>query len=339
MLIGEKAADSTRQAKVQVAKATKGRSTDPEAHRLYLLGRHILDRVNPDDTAKGIDYLKQAVALDPKFALAWAVLSGAYGFQAGRGWAPMAEGYRRAREAVERSLALEPDLAEAHTRKMRIQMLHDWNWRGAEASNARALDLAPGDPGVLNWAGLLTRFRGRPEEAIEFHRRALEQDPLSLEAYGLLGDTLETMGRFAEAEEAYRKMLELAPQRTGIRRHLSLALLGQGRGEEAVEEAMHGPDEALRLYTLAIVHHVLGHVAKSDAALRELTEKHAGGTACQIAEVHGARGEVDQAFVWLERAYAQRDPGLAGAKASPRLRSLRGDPRWEVFLRKMGLED
>jgi hypothetical protein len=83
----------------------------------------------------------------------------------------------------------------------------------------------------------------------------------------------------------------------------------------------------------------MGHAAESDEALGELIEKFAEDWALQIADVHGARGEADAAFEWLERAYAQRDGGLADMKWSPRFRSLHGDPRWSAFLKKMGFED
>jgi hypothetical protein len=104
-------------------------------------------------------------------------------------------------------------------------------------------------------------------------------------------------------------------------------------------ETMREPLEWARLRALAILHHVMQHRAESDEALRELIEKHWAESACQIAEVYGARGEADAAFEWLERAYAQRDPGLADVKPSPHLRLLHGDPRWGAFLEKVGLED
>jgi tetratricopeptide (TPR) repeat protein len=147
------------------------------------------------------------------------------------------------------------------------------------------------------------------------------------------------MDRFVEGEAAYRKALELAPQSVGTRGYLSLTLLAQGRGEEALKEALREPEESFRLWALAIIHHGLGHAAESDAALEELIEKCSENSAFQIAEVYGARDMVDRAFEWLERAYEQRDGGLAEVKVSPRLRSLHGDPRWSAFLRKMGLED
>jgi tetratricopeptide (TPR) repeat protein len=110
-LLGDEADSGTSgQARADVAQAAKGRATDPEAHRLCLLARHLIDRNTREDTTKGIEYLKQALELDPKFALAWTTLSGAYATEGNLGWAPLAEGYGRAREAVERALALEPDL-------------------------------------------------------------------------------------------------------------------------------------------------------------------------------------------------------------------------------------
>jgi len=98
-------------------------------------------------------------------------------------------------------------------------------------------------------------------------------------------------------------------------------------------------DPAFRLWALAIAHHRAGHLAESDEALRELTETYAADCAFQIAQVHAVRGEVDAAFEWLERAYAQRDGGVVEAKADHLLHALHGDPRWGAFLKKMGLED
>jgi hypothetical protein len=102
---------------------------------------------------------------------------------------------------------------------------------------------------------------------------------------------------------------------------------------------MREPEEAYRLFALAIIHHAQGRGAESDAALRDLSEKHAEGAAFQVAEVHGARGELDRAIEWLERAYAQRDSGLAFMKTDPNLRSLHGDPRWGALLKRVGLAE
>ena len=323
----------------EVAAAARGRGESGEAHRLYLQGRYFVDRGSREGAAKGIGYLRQALELDPGHALAWAELSRAHMNEANGGWAPVAESYARAREAVKRALALEPDLAEGHARLGGIQKNYDWDWTGAEASYRRALELAPGNPVVLDGAGVLAESLGRFEEAIQLMRRSVERDPLSSAAYSNLALVCYSAGRLAEAEEACRKTLDLAPQRICTRAHLAHVLLDQGRGEEALAEARQEPEEVHRLWALATVHHAAGRRAESDEALRELVEKHAKDWAFQIGEVHAARGEVDAAFEWLERAYAQRDPGLAYLKPDRMLRSLRGEPRWGALLRMVGFEE
>ena len=82
-----------------------------------------------------------------------------------------------------------------------------------------------------------------------------------------------------------------------------------------------------------------GRATESDAALEQYVGRYAESDAVQIAEVYAARGEVDRAFVWLERAFAARDGGLSGVKASPWLRSLHGDTRWRPFLDRLGFRD
>jgi TolB-like protein/Tfp pilus assembly protein PilF len=323
----------------QVAAAAKGRATDPEAHRLFLQARHFVDRSTREDTAKGIGYLQEALALEPEFALAWAELGRAYASEANWGWAPAAEGYKRAREAVARALALEPDLAEGHAGMGWIQMSHDWDWRSAEASYRRALELAPGNALILHQASWLAASMGRLEEAIGLARRAVEQDPLSASAYTFFGTTLWVADRLADAVAALRKALELAPQRAITRASLSIGLLALGRAEEALAEALREPEEWERLWALAIIHHAAGRGAESNEAAWKLAAKYANDAAYQVGEVYAARGQADLAFEWLERAHAQRDPGLAWTKMDPFLRSLHADPRWDAFLRKMGLAD
>ena len=322
-----------------VAAAVKGRSTNPEAHRLFLQARHLIDRLTPEDTTKGIGYLKEALALEPEFALAWAELGRAYRAAAEWGWASPAEGFGRARKPVERALALEPELAEGHAGMGYLQMNYDWDWRGAEASFRRALELAPANALVLHHAGMLAECMGRFEEAIRLQRRAVEQNPLSEEAYFRLGCAFLVADRLAEAVAAMKMAVELAPHRSQTRGWLSIVLLLQGCSEEALAEALRESNPGFRLLALASIHHAAGRRAEADAALQELTEKYADTGAYQIAEAHGALGARDLAFEWLERSYAQRDPGTGWSMVDPLFRSLHADSRWDPFLRKMGLAE
>jgi tetratricopeptide (TPR) repeat protein len=338
-LLGEEAdSKASGEAKAAVSKAAKGRGASPEAHRLYLQGRFFIDRFTRADTEKAIEYLGRAVELEPRFALAWAELSRAYGREATVGWAPQAEGFARSREAVERALALEPDLAEAHSALMWLQMSHESDWRAAETSIRRALALAPGNAVVLRWAGTLSQALGRLDEAIAHHRRAMELDPLSAIGANGFGLALQAADRHAEAEAMFRKALELAPQRTISHALLSLTLAAMGRSEEALAEVEREPETLWRLWAMAIVHHVMRRPAESDRSLRELIAGFAEASAFQVAEVYAVREEVDNAFAWLERAREQRDGGLVGVKVDPCLRALHDDPRWQAFLKRVGLD-
>jgi adenylate cyclase len=319
----------------EVAAASKGRATDPEAHRLYLQARYLVDRLNREDMANAIEHLKEALAREPEFALAWAELARAYWSASSWSWVPVAEGKRWAREAVGRALALEPDLAEGHANLGWMQMLEDHDWRSAEASLRRALELAPADAAMYRRVGALVSNLGRLDEAIALDRRAVELDPLSTNAYNNLGNDLYAAGRLADAETAYRKALELSPQRHGTRAILSLNVLAQGRVESALSEALREPEEWARLGALAIIHHAAGRNGESDAALQSLIVKYHNAPTV-IASVYAARCEADLAFSWLGQAYGQGDVGLAEMLTDPNLRSLHGDSRWVTLVRKMG---
>ena len=121
-----------------------------------------------------------------------------------------------------------------------------------------------------------------------------------------------------------------------MRAQLALALLAQGRGEEALAEAIQEPERWARLWALAIVHHAAGRRKEASDTLREMIEFEAKTAAYQIASVYAAWGETDSAFEWLERACSLRDTGVAETKCNPDFRSLHGDSRWAVFLAKIG---
>ena len=326
-------------AKAEVDRAAKGRATDAEAHRLYLLARHLMDHYSRTTTARAIEYLTQAVDRDPGFALAWTELSVAYAREVGWELVPPEPGFARAREAVQRAIALEPALADAHAQLAWLGIFVDWDWRRSEEYLTRAQELAPGSASVLRLRGVLAGILGREDEAIAMLRRALELDPLSAAIYHSLGRTLHAAGDLAGAEEAFRKALELAPQRILSRAHLAATLVAAGRPEEAIAEVREEPEVGARLWVLALAHQALGQHADADAALRRLIEEFAAVYAMQIAELLSLRGETDEAFAWLERALAVKDSGIAYVKTNPLLRALHGDARWSALLEQLGLTD
>lgn len=339
LLRKEAGTDASNRAKADVAFAVKGRGRSAESHRLHLQGRHVLERVTRQDVSRGIEYINEALRLDPENALAWVELARANLIQAGYGWSPIPERVASAQEAVNRALAIEPNLAEAYIMLARLQLSFLWDWNGADASYRRAQELAPGSAVGLHGVGVLLENRGRTDEAIEIYRLAVEQDPLSAGAYARLGKGLLSANRFAEAEAVIRTAIELAPQRVLLHTSLAMSLLAQGRAEEALKVAAGEPENVYRHMAMVVIHNALGNAAESDEALRVMIAADAVDGAVQICEAHTARGEFDEAFAWLERAYVQRDPGLTEVKLRILLRPLHGDPRWRAFMRKMGFEE
>jgi TolB-like protein/Tfp pilus assembly protein PilF len=335
---GRSGPDARSRTEAEVAKAAKGRGTDPEAHRMYLLARFMNDWFTETTTARAIQYLEEALKRDPQLALGWAELSRAYSNQAANGWTPAAAGYERSRAAAAKALALEPDLAEGHSAIGWIQMNYDWDWHGADASFGRALQLAPGNALVLRRAGALAEILGRLDEAIALCRQAVEQDPLNSGSYTNLGHAFMAADRAAEAEQAFRRARDLAPERGNTSSAIALSLLRQGRVAEALEEANREQDRPWRAWAMALVHHTAGHPAQSDEALQEMHAKYEEDFAYQLAEVHATRGEADAAFRCLDRALSARDTGLAEAKVDPWLRSLHRDPRWTTLMKALRLE-
>jgi len=337
-LLGEKPDASASEAvKAEVHAAAKGRGENVEAYRLYLQGRFFEDRLTRDDTAKGLEYYRQALDLDPEYALAWAGLSRAYATQAGNSWLPIADGFSKAREAAERALQLAPDLAEAHAALGEILMFYDWKWHEADTLLRRALELAPGNARIMRSNAILAGFLGRLDETIALLRRAAALDPLAVPVHRSLVRWCYCAGRLEEAEAAMKKALELNPHGGQTRHYLGLVRLQQGRLDEALEAFQQEGHDTFRRLGLTLAQHARGLPAESDAALKELTDKDPEGSAYEIAEGYAYRNEADLAFQWMERAYAQHDPGLISMKVDPLLHRLHDDPRWQPFLEKMGL--
>jgi TolB-like protein/class 3 adenylate cyclase len=339
-LLGERPdASATAAVKAEVQAAAKGRGENVEAYRLYLHGRFFEDRLTLKDTAKAIGYYRQALELDPEYALAWAGLSRAHSNQGGYWEMEVPAAFAKARDAAQRALQLDPELAEGHAALGEILRLHDWDWKGADASLRRALELAPGNAQVMRDAGNLAGNLGRPDEALALVRRAVMLDPLSASTHRTLARLSFFADRLDEAEAAAQKALELNPQSGLTHFWLGLVRLGQGRLDEAQEMFERETHQTFHLLGLSQVNHARGRSAESGAALQELIEKDAASAAYQIALGYAYRGDMDLAFEWLERAYVQRDPGLGMMKLSKPLWKMHDDPRWQPFLEKMGLAD
>jgi tetratricopeptide (TPR) repeat protein len=308
-----------------------------KAHNSYLEGRYFLNRNTREDYDKAVASFQAALETDRTFAPAWAGLAWTFARQASLGVLPAESGSRQARDAAQRALGLDPALVEAHTAMVFILTGFDWDWTGADAEVQHLLATDSGSAEALYSAGLLARILGRFDQAIGFYRQAIARDPLNASLHNNLGLALYYAGRWTESETEFRKLLALQPTIRAGHAHLSKVLIALGQPDAALAAITEEPSEAWRAIGLPLAYHALGRRNESDAALRALTEGFASDWAYQIAEVHAFRGDMDQAFKWLDRAYAQRDAGLSEMKGDPLLKTLEADPRYAAFLQKMRL--
>ena len=321
----------------QPADLARSRPVNPDAFDAYLHGYYFFQRNTDKDTDMAAKYFERATQLDPSYALAWAWLSRVRNWQVNVGLIPSEEGHRLAREAVDRALTLNPNLAEAHAQMGRIKQQVDFDWAGADASFQRAIELEPGNPESLRSRAASATILGRFDEALQLGRRAVDLDPLNADSLGTVAETEYHMGQLDEAAADVKKSLELSPDAWPGPSLLSEIYVMQGRPQDALPEIELVRSDLFRAFLYPIAYHALGREKESDTALRELIEKYHEDAAYQIALVYAFRNQSDKAFEWLDRAYVQRDSGLVGMKVDPLLKNLHSDPRFSAFLKKLNL--
>jgi TolB-like protein/DNA-binding winged helix-turn-helix (wHTH) protein len=309
---------------------------NPEAFEAYLQGYHFFQGNTDKDANMATRYFERATLLDPSYALAWAWLTRARNWQANQGLIPMEEGRRLAREAVERALSLNPNLAKAHIEMGRLKQQIDFDWVGADASFQRAISLEPGNPEGVRMAAWSAAMFGRFDEAVQLGRRAVDLDPLDEENWWSLGQIQRLNGQLDQAAADGKKGLELDPDSAGVHILLSQVYLMQGRPQDALPEIERIHYASYRACLYALAYHALGREEDAAAALSELMKYHAS-SAFEIVAVYAFRNQRDKAFEWLDRAYAQHDLNLNWTKVDPLLKNLHSDPRYAAFLKKLNL--
>jgi TolB-like protein/Tfp pilus assembly protein PilF len=308
-----------------------------EAYNLYLQGRFFAGLHTKEGFTQALDYLERAVKLDPGYEPSWTALSIVYTDMAARGFMPSAEALAKARDAARQAIALNPKSARAHVALGYLHMNDDWDWSAADREISEALALEPGSADVLHAAGSLYLVLGRVSDSVRMFLAAVARDPLRASSYSNLGVAYFADGRLLQAEEAFRKSIELRPSAGYTHNGLGLVLLWKNDLNGALEEMKRESDEMWRLEGEALVYAAMHRRPESDAALSELTNKFQQESPYVVATVYGYRGEVDDAFRWLERALKERDATLTSIKGDPLFQKIKSDPRYATLLQKAGL--
>jgi TolB-like protein/DNA-binding winged helix-turn-helix (wHTH) protein/Flp pilus assembly protein TadD len=326
--------------KLTLAASSQGeRSTNPEAYKALLRARYFSNMVTKEDSDRAVAAYREAIRLDPAYALAFAELAFTYNRRGTWGWMPPADAYREARAAVDRSLKLDPNLAVAHRALGTVEENYNYDLVTGLAEQERADELDPSSPSVTDSAGYHALLAGNLDEAIRLAQRIVDRDPLDWGSCYVLWWALFRADRLTDAKVAARTCLELNPRAAGAHIPLGLVLLYEHKPAEALAELEKETDEQQRLKFLPQVLWELGRHSEADAALAEYVARFGQFKAGFLARNYALRNDKDQAFMWLNRAYVNREPTLIDIRSDESYRNLHGDPRWTAFLRKMNLPE
>lgn len=325
----------------QQQQIAKRPTENPEAYRLYLLGRHHYHQFSYENGLKAVDYFNQAIALDPGYALAYTGVADFYTDFSSQYMLP-SEALPRSRAAAQRAVELDETLAEAHHSLAVSKWFADWDWAGAEQEFKRTLELNPSlAVAHSNYASLLVR-RERFDEAVTAAKRGQELDPLSTYAGDVLSRVYLYAGRYEQVFEEGRKIQELNPNYQWGYSNWAQALAQQGKYQEAITQIQKGVALHRHDALLALLGYIYAKSGQTAAALKILAELEGQAKQRQVspvylAHVYNGLGEQERALALLQQAYREHSDHLLGLRVNPIYDNLRDDPRFTEMLRGVGL--
>jgi TolB-like protein/Tfp pilus assembly protein PilF len=321
----------------------KVRPVDPEAYDAYLKGRFYWAKFTSEDYPTAIEFFQKAIEEDPTYAPAYAGLAHAYRAMAFEGLIPPAEGLPKAEAATRKAQALDDTLPEVHF-VLGMNRLARWDFEGCLVELRKALAASPHDALIQRFYAQTFSRQGRWEEAITEGKRAQELDPLSVEMNLGLGSIFYYAGQYEKAIDQYRKTIELDPKDARLRDFLAEVYARKGMYREAIAEtqeylSLSGDDEAAEELGRDFASHgyqpAMEALRRKTLAFLEEAAKYAYVSSLHFAALHAKIGDKDEAFAWLEKAFAERQPWLGQLRVDPQFESLRSDPRFADLVRRI----
>ena len=327
------------------AKGITRKYTDSnEAYQLWLKGRYSFGKRTKEGHLQAIGYFRQAIKLDPKFALAYARLAETYGSMSSYPYLSPKEAFPEAKTAARQALEIDPTLAEAHTFLAYSLVIYDWNWAEGERSFKRAIELDPNNSAAhFRYGQIYLAPMGRLDEGIAEIKRGLELDPLDINMAGMLAWAYLASGQNDTALEQAKKTYDLEPTHPIGRWTLSEAYIAKEMYREAVlldeQWLRNDPTNQLALREAGIAYAKVGRRDKAEEMISKFREvaKTEYVPACRIASIYAALGDKDKAFVELNKAFDARDWELFRLNLDPYWKPLRDDLRFKEMLKRVDL--
>ena len=309
------------------------------AYNAVLQSDFYFQQLTAESLRRAIEFLEEAVRLDPNYAVAYARLSQAWrqyaaSFAANEG--PKA--FEEARRAADKAVSLAPDLFDVRMAVGFLAFTPDLDFRRAEKEFRRVLESSPNHAVAKSFLGAALSAQGRLAEAEQTCREALLLDPLRTVTWFNIGRVVVGMGRYKEAEELFRKGLEIQPQASRFHSYLAILDIIQNRPEQAMDNARLETEGFWRDYAVALVQQAQGDRVAADGSLNEFIAKNSNGGAFQVAVLYAIRKEPDEMFKWLDTAYATRDSGLSQLAVTPFFLPYMNDPRFIALCQKLNVQ-
>src|SRR5438128_1324787 len=311
---------------------------NPEAHRLYLLGRYEFGKYSEAGWSSSIRYYEQALKLDPNYALAYCGLADTYAYMGGV-MMPSKEAVAKEKEFAQRALELDPELPEAHL-SLACAFGGVFDWRNAQIEFDRAIELNPN----LAWAYEIYAWflggLGRLDEAIAKDKKAIELDPLNSFFQSALAYFLYHARRYDDAIVQIKKTLELDPASTLAHNLLGRCRLGKGDTAGAIAEFQQSKINITGAWyqgLLGYAYAISGDRPKAEQMLGELEAqaKRQYVNSSAFAAIYLGLGEKEKALDWLDKAYENRESACWLLKADPIYDSVRNEPRFQALVKKI----
>jgi TolB-like protein/Tfp pilus assembly protein PilF len=314
------------------------------AYEAYLKGRHHLARFTPESLARSRECFEQAIALDPKFALAHVGLGSYFLNCAVLGFMPAHEAMPLVREAAKRALDIDPSLPEAHAMLGVVAGIYEYDWKEAERRFRLSMTRDPVPAYARDLYGFFYLLpRGRLQEAGEELERALKLDPLAVIVRVRLAICLLAVGRKAEAETEFRQVLELDENSQPALANMAFIHALRGDLAEALAFAEKAyavaPGLGQVMGLLAGVLALSGDIDRAEGLLEKLRPGQAYGAPRALAIFHLLCGEVEKAADWTGKAIEQRDPLITFFLRHPLAKALRSTARWPALAKMMNLPE
>jgi TolB-like protein/DNA-binding winged helix-turn-helix (wHTH) protein/Tfp pilus assembly protein PilF len=316
---------------------------NPEAYEAYLKGRYFWNKRTGDGLKKAIGYFDLAIDKDPNYAKAYTGLADSYALSGDWEYGILSpeDAFPKAKAAATKALALDDNLAEAHTSLAFILDLYEWDWESAEKEYKRAIALYPGYATAHHWYAWHLIVTGRTSEGIAQLRTAESLDPLSLIISADLADALCIAHLYDESVQQSRKTLEMDPNFAIAHYELGQAYEQKNMHDEAIEEfkraiQLSGDNEIFNA-NLSYAYATSGRREEASKMVKELEDRPSqhSSTDANIALIYVGLGDKDQAMVWLNKAYQARfNPSIL---LRPAFDPLRSDTRFQDLLRRIGL--